>query len=215
LEELINKQHYFDRKYLRRERLFSFIEQIELIKKFTAPEDNLLEIGVGNGFINLFVKNMLGMKYASVDINASLQPDIVDDISQPKVLKPKTYDVVCCFEVLEHLPIEQSRLAVTNMLEIARNYVLLSVPDMRYFIRLSTTVFGTLPLSLGKLISFPRIRRRENTFGADHVWEIGIRKSGIRYNPDYVSKMLFENKTLIRDYRCAEVPWHHFYVVKA
>ena len=51
-ESQIDKRHYFDRKYLRRERMFSFVEQIELVKTYADINDLILEIGPGNGFVN-------------------------------------------------------------------------------------------------------------------------------------------------------------------
>ena len=150
----------------------------------------------------------------TVDINPELQPDIVDDIINPQQLSPRSYDLITCFEVLEHMPFEQSRQAVQNLAQIARKYLLISIPDMRYFVSLKFSIFGTLPFSVGRLLSTPRLRRKRNTFGKDHYWEIGIHSHGRRYSAKYVKKELFADLHVVEDFRCFPVPWHHYYVIR-
>ncbi len=213
----ISKEHYFDRKYLKRERMYSFVEQLEVAKKYLGEQGSLLEVGKGNGFVSGFLKNYLGYETVkTVDVNESLQPDFVDDIISPSVLQPNQFDVVSCFEVLEHMPFEKSCLAVQNMARIARKYVLISVPDMRYFISARLTVFGTLPIRLGKLFSTRRFRNKNKTFGADHFWEIGFEdpENHVRYSAAYVRSELFRGLNVIADYRDIAVPWHHYYVLE-
>ncbi|RMH64311.1 MAG: class I SAM-dependent methyltransferase [Calditrichaeota bacterium] len=214
-EARIDKSHYFNARYLKRERMYSFVEQIELIKQFAQPEDTLLEIGKGNGFVSDFCQRYLGYRVTTVDVNPDLQPDIVDDITQPRVLKENSADVVMCYEVLEHMPFEQSVQAVRSMTQLARKYVLISVPDMRYFISGRMTVFGTGPVFLQKLLSTRRFRNAGKKFGDDHHWEIGLKTPDVTYSAEYVRRNLFGGVTIVRDYRDIAVPWHHYYVVKA
>ena len=98
----------------------------------------------------------------TVDVNSDLNPDYVDDIIEPKLLTENSFDVITCYEVLEHMPFEKSIIAVQNMVKIARKYVLISVPDMRYFISLRATLFGTLPILIDKLFSTRRFRNSNN-----------------------------------------------------
>ncbi len=213
-EARIDKSHYFDARYLKRERMYSFVEQIELIKQYAAAGDRLLEIGKGNGFVADFCTRYLGYTVKTVDVNVDLRPDIVDDITAPRHLEENSADIVVCYEVLEHMPFEKSIEAVENMARIARKYVLISVPDMRYFISARFTVFGSGPLFLQKLISTRRFRQARKKFGADHHWEIGLKTDSVIYSIDYLRQNLFKNVQLIKDYRDIAVPWHHYFVVK-
>lgn len=213
-ESKINKTHYFDRGYLKRERMYSFIEQIELVKKFAKIEDTILEVGKGNGFVSGFVKDFLNYSVKSMDINKDLKPDILDDIANPKQIQEKSFDIVTCFEVLEHIPFDKSVEAVQNMSKIAGKYILISVPDMRYFAGFKFSVFGTLPVSLAKLITTKRFRKKNKTFGKDHFWEIGIKTDGVDYTAKYVKNNLFAGMNPVEDFRCFLTPWHHYYVVK-
>ena len=140
-EASIDKQHYFNPKYLKRERMYSFIEQIELVKKFAGMEDTILEVGKGNGFVSRFLMEYLNYRVRSVDVNEDLEPDILDDITRPKQINEKSFDVVTCYEVLEHMPFGKSIEAMQNMIKIARKFVLISIPDMRYFINCRLSIF--------------------------------------------------------------------------
>ncbi len=213
-EATIDRQHYYDRKYLRRERMFSFVEQIELVKEYVRQDDSIVEIGKGNGFVQSFLQTYLGYDVKTVDVNESLQPEIVDDIVNPQKLKPKSCDVVLCYEVLEHMPFEQSVKAVRNMADIARRYVIISLPDMRYFFSLRAVLFGTLPVSFARLLSTRRFRKRSKKFGDDHHWEIGIEWGGTEYSEEYVCRELFKDLKLEKHYRDIHVPWHHYFVVR-
>ncbi len=214
-EASINKQHYFDRKYLKKERMYSFVEQIEIVKKFVDEKDSILEIGKGNGFVSSFLHDYLGYETVkTVDVNKDLEPDFVDDIIEPKELTENSFDVITCYEVLEHMPFEKSVIAVQNMVKIARKYVLISVPDMRYFISMRATVFGTLPIMLGKLFSTRRFRNPNKKFGDDHFWEVGYETNDVKYSGEFVRTNLFKNMNVVVDQRDIAVPWHHYYVVK-
>ena len=74
-EAEINREHYFERSYLKRERLYSLIEQIELVKKYCAPSDTILEVGKGNGFVGHFLEDYLRYKVKSCDVNERLYPE--------------------------------------------------------------------------------------------------------------------------------------------
>lgn len=214
-EATIERDHYFNRRYLKRERMVSFIEQIELVKRFAPEGATILEVGRGNGFVDGFLRTYLDYPVTTVDINADLEPDIVDDITNPARLQPDSYDVVTCFEVLEHMPFEQACAAVATLCGVARRHVLLSVPDMRYFITGSLTVFGTLPVFFRRMLSTSRWRNKNKTFGDDHYWEVGITVDGREYSEAAVREGLFGGRRLEADYRCFDVPWHHYYAVAA
>ncbi len=214
-EARIEREHYFDARYLKRERMFSFVEQIELIKQYAQSQNTVLEIGKGNGFVADFCSRYLGYKMITVDINPDLKPDIVDDITNPQTLKENSADVVVCFEVLEHMPFEQSVEVVKQMKRLAKKYIIISVPDMRYFISTRITIFGTGPLFLQKIFSTRRFRNAAKKFGDDHHWEIGLKTATVTYSADYVREQLFAGSHLLRDYRDINVPWHHYYVIRS
>ena len=213
-ESKLPKTHYYSSEYLKRERLYSYVEQIELVKRYTKSRDKILEIGKGNGFLYRFLKEYLKIEVECVDINPELTPDIVDNIISPKKLIENSFDIVTCYEVVEHMHFEDSVRSIQNICKVGRKYCLVSVPDMRYFINLNGTVFGSLPVSFGKMLSTGRLRNKSKTFGKDHYWEIGITVNNQKYDPHFVRNNLFQELNVISDYRCNLVPWHHYYVIK-
>ncbi len=213
-EAEIQKEHYFDRKYLKKERMFSFVEQIELVKEYVDVKDSILEIGKGNGFVSAFLNQYLGYNIKTVDVNKDLKPDILDDVIKPAHLKSNSYDAILCFEVLEHMPFEKSITALNNMCNIARKFVIISIPDMRYFITFRSLIFGTAPISFSRLISSKRFRNARKKFGSDHFWEIGLVTDDKTYSPKFLAENLFKGKNVIKDYRDISVPWHHYFVIK-
>jgi len=214
-ERSISKNHYFNKEYLKKERFYSFAEQIDLVKQYAGAPDSILEIGKGSGYVSEFLKKYAGYNLVrTMDVNDKLNPDIVADISETNVGINDQYDIIICFEVLEHMSFERAIQAVNNMREMAKKYIIISVPDMRYFISLRGTIFGTGPIFINKLFSTPRIRNKFKKFGKDHHWEIGLNTQSVKYSPDYIKLNLFNNSNVIRDYRDIAVPWHHYYVLK-
>ena len=79
---------------------------------YGSQKDTLLEIGCGNGF---FLEEALAQGYATVrgvepsisavaKANSRVQPYIVCDVVRPKLFEPEQFDVICMFQVLDHLP---------------------------------------------------------------------------------------------------------------
>ena len=99
-------------------------EQFDLIKK-EYPK-SILEIGVGTGMLGLILKKQ-GYKYKSVDVESSLLPDIVCDIIKIP-LKDNSCDVVCAFQVLEHIPYKDFEKALRELKRIAKKKVIISIP---------------------------------------------------------------------------------------
>ena len=65
----------------------------------------MLLIGVGDGLVPFYLKEVLGIKVTTCDIDPELQPDIVADVRNLPCADA-SYDAVAVFEVLEHLPFE-------------------------------------------------------------------------------------------------------------
>ncbi|MCH7553531.1 MAG: class I SAM-dependent methyltransferase, partial [Chloroflexi bacterium] len=117
--------NYKSLAYDTKARFNSFWHQISEVVG-TDP-DSVLEVGVGSGFTSNYLRRM-GISITSLDIDPSLDPDMVAsvlDLPYPD----GTFDTVTCFEVLEHLPFEHFKRALSELYRVARSTVILSLPD--------------------------------------------------------------------------------------
>lgn len=207
MSKQVEKNHYNFRKYANSERWFSYWEQLLLIIETNA--NSILEIGVGDGMVGSYIRNNLkDVTYTSLDFDESLCPDIVADVLDSKI-EDGLYDVVCAFEVLEHLPIEKSILAFNEMCRMAKEFVIFSVPHWgRYFgieFYLPFVKRVNFGIKLKSLI--PPI----HVFNGQHYWEVGKRG----YSSAFIKKS-FSNQdyVLINEFISYNNPYHHFYVYK-
>jgi 2-polyprenyl-3-methyl-5-hydroxy-6-metoxy-1,4-benzoquinol methylase len=82
--------------YARQKRINHFIGHLR-------PEMQILEIGCGAGWVGQYLKNQGFRNYTGIDLYPPA--DIVGDIKQWQRLgiKPRTYDAIIAFEVVEHV----------------------------------------------------------------------------------------------------------------
>jgi ubiquinone/menaquinone biosynthesis C-methylase UbiE len=107
-----------------------------------APR-SFLDAGCGEGFVaRLILEEMPDIDLTGCDLSASalaiarrsnpraeFLPGSVAELPFPD----KSFDVVGCFEVLEHLPADLPRQALAEFARVARHAVVLSVPHEPYF----------------------------------------------------------------------------------
>lgn len=82
------------------------------INRFSKAKNSLLEIGCGNGF---FLEEALQLGYMSIrglepsgqaisKASCLVAPHIVCDVMKPGLFEPESFDVVCFFQALDHIP---------------------------------------------------------------------------------------------------------------
>ena len=109
----VNKEHYFSDNYNHKARWLSFFYQLKLLQREDIKK--VLEIGPGNGWVTYILKD-LGLKVTTVDIDKELKPDFVASVDKLP-FPDNSFDVVCAFEVLEHMPFEYF---LNNLKEMSR-----------------------------------------------------------------------------------------------
>ena len=117
-----------------------------------------------------------------------------------------SYDVVCAFQMLEHLPYETALQAFAEMVRVSRHNVVISLPDALpvWQYRYHVPKFGTRSL----LFPRPILKQPEHVFDGEHHWEIN--KKG--YGLGRVIKDFGRLCHLTRTYRVFENPYHRFFV---
>ena len=112
----VNKDHYFTESYCSTRRFISFAEQIKNI--INTNPDSVLEVGIGNGVVSDFIRKK-GLNITTVDFDKELNPDYTASIMELP-FKNDSFDCVCCFEVLEHLPFKCFNTALQELQRVSK-----------------------------------------------------------------------------------------------
>jgi len=201
-EKQVDRTHYEFSRYMSKARWASVWHQLDEIQKL-QPE-NVLEIGPGSGLFKI-VANVFGVSVETLDLDPELKPDHVGSITEIPLVD-RSYDVVCAFQVLEHLPYEQSCRAFAEMVRVSRRHVVISLPDAKtvwpyriHFPKLGVREF---------LVPRPRIRPLAHEFDGEHYWE--LEKTG--YPLSRIIADFTQMARLVTCYRVYENPYHRFFV---
>lgn len=200
----VHKSHYFDEKYNSKTRWLSFFYQIEILQDVKAK--SILEIGPGNGLATYVLRDR-GVQVTTVDIDPDLKPDIVADVEKLP-LADNTVDVVCAFEVLEHMPFELFLENLKEMSRVSKKYVIISLPDRR---RILFHLLFKIPFLNYKNIFIKIPSFKKHVFDGQHYWEIG--KKG--YSVSNIKKHIEKAGLIIKDdYVHADVPGAHYFILE-
>ena len=197
-------EHYLSKSYDEKGRFCSYWHQINELRELEP--DSILEIGIGNGMVSNYLKQR-GYNVTTMDIDERLKPDKVGSILHIP-FSDKFFEVVACFEVLEHLPYENFAKALSEIHRVTIKYVVLSLPDVTKVYRLNIQVpkIGELK----RLISIPRFKIPKHEFNGEHYWEIGKAGYSLKRIVRDIEKAGFE---VIKSYQVFEMPYHRFFIL--
>ncbi len=119
----VDVNHYNFLKYVDKNRFMSFYYQLRYI--YSINPSNVLEVGHGSGFIKKILQSEFDFK--TLDIESGLNPDIVGSVLEMPI-KDKSFDLVCCFQVLEHIPFYNFERALLEMYRVSKKNVIISLP---------------------------------------------------------------------------------------
>ncbi|MFN5149843.1 MAG: class I SAM-dependent methyltransferase [Flavobacteriia bacterium] len=202
MEVQVDSSHYDFFKYVDIDRFNSFYYQLLLIKKI-CPK-SILDIGPGNNFLRDLLSKEFDFK--TIDIDSELDPDFNGSVDAMP-LENNSFDLVCCFQVLEHLPFDKFDQCLSELNRVSRENVLLSLPYSRLDLKFSFkfTIFKELRL----LITIPKFYKK-NKFDGQHYWEIGRRNTPSRLVQEMIEKY-FVIEEVINPF---ENPYHIFYKLR-
>jgi len=125
MQKQVNKSHYEFGKYVHKRRWASMWHQLDEVIKLN-PE-RVLEVGPGPGLFKAMAGAM-GVHVETLDLDPELEPDHVASVFEMP-FEDGAFDIVCAFQMLEHLPFEQSLEAFREMVRVAQKAVVISLPD--------------------------------------------------------------------------------------
>jgi len=171
-EKSLDRVRYLNDTYTDEVQLLTYVNQLNLIFETIKMYDfnkniNILEIGIGNGFIANALRTY-DINITTFDINPRLNPDYVGNILElTDIIKNKKFDLIICFEVLEHMPFENFEDALIQIKQVSSK-VLLSLPQIKRhygFYGLLKLPKKTFHLKFGINIGFKKLPN-------EHFWEL-------------------------------------------
>ncbi len=203
MDKQVSREHYNFTKYSHVDRWVSYYHQLDEVLELKPT--SILEIGVGDKVFGSYIKNNTNVEYKSVDIALDLQPDIFGPVTLLPV-PDYSYDVVCAFEVLEHLLFEEFTIALEELKRVSRNYIIISLPH-----------FGPPLQFLLKIPLLPKITfalkipyYKSHKFNGEHYWEIGKKGYPLRT----ILSTLEKYGKVTKHFVPFESQYHHFFIIK-
>ncbi len=162
----VDKDNYEFNKYCGLDRWASYHYQLKEV--IGLKPESVLEIGVGDKVFSSYLKSNTGIRYTGLDVAEDLEPDIVGDVLNLNI-EDGSFDVVCAFEVLEHLPFEDFERALGEMSRVSKRYVVLSLPHFAPPVRFLLKIPFIRKIEFAYKIPY----YRKHKFNGQHYWEIG------------------------------------------
>jgi ubiquinone/menaquinone biosynthesis C-methylase UbiE len=161
----VDKSHYKFETYINKNRFSSYYYQLKYIERLNPY--NFLEIGGGAGILKKLIPD--NIKYFNVDVSKELNPDIIATVEQLP-FKDNEFDLVGCFQVLEHLPFEKFSRLLEELGRVCSGNVLISLPYANHKIMVEITLPKSKMIALNIII--PKFYK-PHKFDGQHYWEIG------------------------------------------
>lgn len=198
------KSDYFNPAYNSPGRFAGYACQINEI--LALHPQRILEVGIGNGIVSYFLRQA-GLSVTTFDYDAHLEPDIVGSVTAIG-LPDASYDVVACFQVLEHLPYDLLLTVLKEIRRVTSGYAVLSLPDVRPYVQCSFH----LPI-IGNHSLFLELPRRfsRRTKNPQHYWEINARGYDL---PKVMSTIRQAGFSLVKTYRLQMYSHHRMFVLQ-
>lgn len=204
MKKQVDKFHYEFASYVAKPRWASMWHQLDEVMRL-KPE-RVLEIGPGPGVFKAMV-GLFSVSVETLDIDPDLNPDHVASVFEMP-FEDGAFDVVCAFQMLEHLPFDQSVQALGEMARVARRNVVISLPDARPVWPVSVHIPSKGPLKL--LIPRPWLGPKSHVFDGEHYWEINKKGFNLNFVVRELRKVPGLNMT--QTYRVWDCPYHRFFI---
>jgi hypothetical protein len=200
----VNKDHYSFGSYMTMRRWASIWTQLHEISKLSP--DKVLEVGPGKGVLKA-IGAFEGLNISTVDLDPDLKPDHIGTL-QSLPFESGSYDLVCAFQVLEHIEYVDVPSALRKLKRVSAKNVLISLPNAqivwRYRIYLPT--IGERDFMFRR----PFWKAVDHKFDGEHYWELN--KKG--YEVDKIVADFAKEFKILKHWRLWDNPYHHFFLLE-
>lgn len=186
----------------------SYYYQVKFITEL-KPE-SILEVGIGNKTLNNYLKQHR-YSVTACDFDKTFNPDVVADV-RDLPFKDNEFDVVCAFQILEHIPWEDFPTALSELQRVSKKNVVFSVPytpvsiEMVFKSSIFKRLFNTWTFKF--FINLAFITRNWKYDGV-HYWEMGKKN----YSREKVRNVVREYFTILNEKR-VDLSYQYFFVLE-
>ena len=199
----VSKKHYDFQNYIELHRWVSYWHQLNAILRTKAR--TVLEIGYGTGIVSKCMRDNLELEVTTFDFDLSLKPDVVGDVRKiSDYFNPESFDCVCAFQVLEHIPYDDFESVLPQLAKLSTRNVLISLPYWGYPIQLR---FNLLKSNWSGFFSRKITRPYNWKFDGEHYWEIGTSQYPLRK----VRKSIEKSLIIKKQYFCPDYAYHYYF----
>jgi ubiquinone/menaquinone biosynthesis C-methylase UbiE len=140
-----------------------------------------------------------------MDIDADLNPSLVGSVTHiPQA--DASHDLVCAFQVLEHIQFEDFETGLEEMKRVSKKYVFISLPHNVPSIDFQLKVPLLKRFSFALKIPYGQ----KHVFKGQHYWEVGKRG----YSAKKIFSILAQHFDVLDEYVPLENQYHHFYILQ-
>ncbi|WP_211260228.1 class I SAM-dependent methyltransferase [Xenophilus azovorans] len=169
---------------------------------------SVLEIGPGPGIFKNIAVN-IGLNFKTLDLDPELNPDYIGS-ADALPLPDNSFDAVCAFQVLEHMPFDTSMKALQEMCRVAKKIAIISLPEAGYC--WPNTISLPYIRKVQFIIKNPFKKPQKHVFDGEHYWEIGKQGYDLPRVMDAIKSHAQKN-CKISTYRVHENPYHRFFIL--
>ena len=172
--------------------------------------ERILEVGIGNKTLNNYLKQH-GLSVTACDYDENLDADVIADIRKLP-FKDNEFDVVCAFQIIEHIPWEDVPKALSEMKRVSKKNVIFSIPytpvsiEMVIKSSIIKRLFGAWSFDI--FINLAVITRKWKYDGV-HYWEMGKKN----YSRKKVRNLVQEYFTILLEKR-VDLSYQYFFVLE-
>jgi len=168
---------------------------------------SVLFVGPGDGIVVTALRQA-GLEVDTIDIDSSLNPDLLGSVLELEKSTTKRYEGVACFQVLEHLPHDQFKLALSEIRKCSKRCVFLSLPYRSFRLFHVSLKFHNIPIIFFKMV-FPLFFQKFK-FDGEHYWEIGSKGHSLNQTKKEITE-IFE---IVRSEHISGNPYHYSFELK-
>ena len=200
-----------------------YFQLIEILNLPKSGINSILEVGPGLGILKNLLSNY-DYKYLSLDLDKKNNPDILGSVTDIPITN-NSVDLICAFQILEHLPFNDFLKALKEINRVSRKYLYISLPcntssirlnldiniNLRYLSRLSflnLNFFKPFLLKLKEDKKEKELLKRPDSINP-HYWEVGTKS----YSKNRIRTILKKNNIKILKNYHNPYKSYHWYIL--